>query len=104
MSLFNKAAGTTASKIWKTLVALPTVLMTMVVSSRAFASGTDLLASGDSTVQATFGADSTIVKWLILFEVITAAVLYIATKKFSVIGGVVIISIFVNVGLLIAGY
>lgn len=45
----------------------------------------DLMASGNGTVKATFGKDSSAVKWVILAEVLVGAVMYMMTKnvKFS---------------------
>ena len=83
---------------------LPAVIMGALVATPALAAGTDLLAPGDANVGATLGSDATIWKWVLLGEVATAAVTYIITKKFSALGGIIILSVFLNIGLLIAGY
>ncbi|STZ75051.1 conjugal transfer pilus assembly protein TraL [Klebsiella pneumoniae subsp. ozaenae] len=48
--------------------------------------GTDLMAKGQETVKATFGKDSSIVKWVVLAEVLVGAVMYMMTKKRQVPG------------------
>ncbi len=41
----------------------------------------DLMAKGNDTVKATFGKDSSIVKWVVLAEVLVGAVMYMMTKN-----------------------
>ena len=47
----------------------------------AGSSGQDLMASGNTTVKATFGKDSSVVKWVVLAEVLVGAVMYMMTKN-----------------------
>lgn len=103
MSLIKKSTGTAVS-LFKKICALPAVLVGMVVSSNAFATGSDLLAPGDATVAATFGSDGTIWKWLIIAEIAAAIIAYIARRTFTAFFGVIGIAVFLNVALLIAGY
>lgn len=39
------------------------------------------MASGNTTVKATFGKDSSVVKWVVLAEVLVGAVMYMMTKN-----------------------
>ncbi len=39
------------------------------------------MAKGNDTVKATFGKDSSIVKWVVLAEVLVGAVMYMMTKN-----------------------
>ncbi|HDR2357222.1 TPA: type IV conjugative transfer system pilin TraA, partial [Enterobacter roggenkampii] len=41
----------------------------------------DLMAAGNETVKDTFGKDSSVVKWVILAEVIVGAIMYMTTKN-----------------------
>ncbi|EBJ4207127.1 type IV conjugative transfer system pilin TraA [Salmonella enterica] len=65
--------------------------------------GTDLMASGNTTVKATFGKDSSIVKWVILAEVLVGAVMYMTTKNIKFLAGFAIISVFIAVGMAVVG-
>lgn len=70
----------------------------------ASSTGSDLMASGDSTVKGTFGKDSSVVKWVILAEVLVGAVMYMTTKNLKYLAGFAIISVFITVGMAVAGY
>ncbi len=52
-----------------------------------WAEGKDLLQPGDETVKATFGKDSSIMNWLLIGEVVTGIVAYVATKNIKVLLG-----------------
>ncbi|WP_159139783.1 type IV conjugative transfer system pilin TraA, partial [Klebsiella pneumoniae] len=60
----------------------------------AGSSGQDLRASGNNTVKATFGKDSSIVKWVVLAEVLVGAGMYMMTKNVKFLAGFAIISVF----------
>jgi type IV conjugative transfer system pilin TraA len=62
------------------------------------------MASGDDTVKGTFGKDSSVVKWVILAEVLVGAVMYMTTKNLKFLAGFAILSVFVTVGMSVAGY
>nr|UGK56972.1 hypothetical protein [Escherichia coli] len=65
---------------------IPAAVLMMFFPQLAMAassSGQDLMASGNNTVKATFGKDSSIVKWVVLAEVLVGAVMYMMTKKTS---------------------
>lgn len=70
----------------------------------AAGAGKDLMSSGDETVKGTFGKDSSVVKWVILAEVLVGAVMYMTTKNLKFLAGFAILSVFVTVGMSVAGY
>ncbi|EPM4187557.1 type IV conjugative transfer system pilin TraA (plasmid) [Klebsiella aerogenes] len=70
----------------------------------ATTTGTDLMKSGDGTVKATFGKGSSVVKWVILAEVIVGGIMYMMTKNVKFLAGFAILSVFVTVGMSVAGY
>ncbi|EIA5400684.1 type IV conjugative transfer system pilin TraA [Escherichia coli] len=63
----------------------------------------DLMASGNTTVKATFGKDSSVVKWVVLAEVLVGAVMYMMTKNVKFLAGFAIISVFIAVGMAVVG-
>ncbi|EFB7592848.1 type IV conjugative transfer system pilin TraA, partial [Escherichia coli] len=69
----------------------------------ASSSGQDLMASGNNTVKATFGKDSSVVKWVVLAEVLVGAVMYMMTKNVKFLAGFAIISVFIAVGMAVVG-
>lgn len=64
----------------------------------------DLMSSGNDTVKGTFGKDSSIVKWVILAEVLVGAVMYMTTKNLKFLAGFAVLSVFISVGMAVAGY
>ncbi len=56
-----------------------------------------------STVKATFGKDSSVVKWVVLAEVLVGAVMYMMTKNVKFLAGFAIISVFIAVGMAVVG-
>lgn len=70
----------------------------------AAGAGKDLMSTGDATVKGTFGKDSSVVKWVILSEVLVGAVMYMTTKNLKFLAGFAILSVFVTVGMSVAGY
>ncbi|HEO1574363.1 TPA: type IV conjugative transfer system pilin TraA [Klebsiella aerogenes] len=70
----------------------------------ATTTGTDLMKTGDGTVKATFGKGSSVIKWVILAEVIVGAIMYMMTKNVKFLAGFAILSVFVTVGMSVAGY
>ncbi|HCN6444519.1 TPA: type IV conjugative transfer system pilin TraA, partial [Escherichia coli] len=80
---------------------IPAAVLMMFFPQLAMAassSGQDLMASGNNTVKATFGKDSSIVKWVVLAEVLVGAVMYMMTKNVKFLAGFAIISVFIAVG------
>ncbi len=61
------------------------------------------MASGNTTVKATFGKDSSVVKWVVLAEVLVGAVMYMMTKNVKFSAGFAIISVFIAVGMAVVG-
>ena len=79
-------------------------ILMMFFPQLAMASGSqDLMASGNSTVKATFGKDSSVVKWVVLAEVLVGAVMYMMTKNVKFLAGFAIISVFIAVGMAVVG-
>ena len=77
---------------------IPAAVLMMFFPQLAMAassSGQDLMASGNNTVKATFGKDSSIVKWIVLAEVLVGAVMYMMTKNVKFLAGFAIISVFI---------
>lgn len=99
--VFNKKKALKAAK-----VALPVAAVAAFFPEVAMATttGTDLMKSGDATVKGTFGKSSSTVKWVILAEVIVGAVMYMTTKNIKFLAGFAILSVFITVGMSVAGY
>nr|WP_193138613.1 type IV conjugative transfer system pilin TraA [Klebsiella aerogenes] len=85
---------------------IPFIVFVTILPGKAMsaADGTDLMKSGDETVKATFGKDSSIVKWVILAEVLVGGIMYMMTKNIKYLAGFAILSVFVTVGMSVAGY
>ncbi|HCM6148961.1 TPA: type IV conjugative transfer system pilin TraA [Klebsiella aerogenes] len=85
---------------------LPLAVLAAVFPEAAMATttGTDLMKTGDGTVKATFGKGSSVVKWVILAEVIVGGIMYMMTKNVKFLAGFAILSVFVTVGMSVAGY
>ncbi|OSL43048.1 type IV conjugative transfer system pilin TraA, partial [Escherichia coli H383] len=69
---------------------IPAAVLMMFFPQLAMAassSGQDLMASGNNTVKATFGKDSSVVKWVVLAEVLVGAVMYMMTKNVKFLAG-----------------
>ncbi|EJT9573877.1 type IV conjugative transfer system pilin TraA [Escherichia coli] len=85
---------------------IPAAVLMMFFPQLAMAassSGQDLMQSGNATVKATFGKDSSIVKWVVLAEVLVGAVMYMMTKNVKFLAGFAIISVFIAVGMAVVG-
>ena len=81
---------------------IPAAVLMMFFPQLAMAagsSGQDLMASGNTTVKATFGKDSSVVKWVVL----VGAVMYMMTKNVKFLAGFAIISVFIAVGMAVVG-
>ncbi|KDG22136.1 pilin [Escherichia coli BIDMC 76] len=60
---------------------IPAAVLMMFFPQLAMAAqGQDLMASGNTTVKATFGKDSSVVKWVVLAEVLVGAVMGTVAK------------------------
>lgn len=84
--------------------ALPAVAVAALFPQVAMATATDLMKSGDTTVKGTFGKSSSVVKWVVLAEVIVGAIMYMTTKNIKFLAGFAILSVFISVGMTVAGY
>ncbi|EJG2388501.1 conjugal transfer protein TraA [Kluyvera ascorbata] len=87
------------SLAWKFICA---IALTFALSRLANASGTDLLASQKGTVDATFGADSSLITWFYIAEIIMGLFIYIKARSPLVFVGIVMAIIFTRVAFGIA--
>lgn len=78
------------------------VLISLMVTHPVLASGTDLLASQQTTVSSTFGSGSSIIKWFYIAEIIIALFTYIKVRSPLVFLGLVICIIFTRIAFSIA--
>jgi type IV conjugative transfer system pilin TraA len=78
------------------------VLLLMLVTKVAHATGTDLLSSQNTTVNSTFGSGSSLIKWFYIAEIVMALFTYIKVRSPLVFVGLVICIIFTRVGFAIA--
>ncbi|EEY5911212.1 type IV conjugative transfer system pilin TraA [Escherichia coli] len=86
---------------------IPVAVLMMFFPQLALAAqgaGQDLMAKGQETVKATFGKNSSIVKWVVLAEVLVGAVMYMMTKNVKFLVGFAILSVFIAVGMSVAGF
>lgn len=97
--VFNKK---NALKMTKAVV--PVAALASFFPDLAMATTTDLMKSGDTTVKGTFGKSSSVVKWVVLAEVIVGAIMYMTTKNIKFLAGFAILSVFISVGMTVAGY
>ena len=76
--VFNKKKALKVAK-----VALPVAALAAFFPDAAMATttATDLMKSGDSTVKGTFGKSSSVVKWVVLAEVVAGGIMYMMTKN-----------------------
>lgn len=84
--------------------ALPAVAVAALFPQAAMATATDLMKSGDTTVKGTFGKSSSVVKWVVLAEVIAGGIMYMMTKNVKFLFGFAIISTFITIGMSVAGH
>lgn len=98
---FNKVAILKALKYALPVATLAAFFPETVLAAGA---GKDLMAGGDETVKGTFGKDSSVVKWVILAEVIVGAIMYMTTKNLKFLAGFAILSVFIAIGMGVAGY
>ncbi|HBL0406076.1 MULTISPECIES: type IV conjugative transfer system pilin TraA, partial [Klebsiella pneumoniae complex] len=73
-------------------------------AAMATTTATDLMKSGDATVKGTFGKQSSVVKWVVLAEVVAGGIMYMMTKNVKFLFGFAIISTFITIGMSVAGY
>jgi type IV conjugative transfer system pilin TraA len=98
--VFNKKKALKVAK-----VALPVAAVAFFPdAAMATTTATDLMKSGDATVKGTFGKSSSVVKWVVLAEVVAGGIMYMMTKNVKFLFGFAIISTFITIGMSVAGY
>lgn len=100
VSVFNINLSGNRRGNWVLLLALTCALFLVMMHS---CWADDLLKPGDQTVKDTFGKDSSIMTWLLIGEVVTAIVAYVATKNIKVLFGVIVLSVFITVAAAVIG-
>lgn len=80
-SFFSKFTRLNMLRLARAVIPAAVLMMFFPVAMAAGSSGQDLMASGNTTVKATFGKDSSVVKWVVLAEVLVGAVMYMMTKN-----------------------
>ncbi|SAX35882.1 type IV conjugative transfer system pilin TraA [Klebsiella pneumoniae] len=83
--VFNKKKALKVAK-----VALPVAAVAAFFPDAAMATttATDLMKSGDATVKGTFGKQSSVVKWVVLAEVVAGGIMYMMTKNVKFLFGI----------------
>ncbi|EBT2496013.1 type IV conjugative transfer system pilin TraA [Escherichia coli] len=102
-SFFPKFTRLNMLRLVRAVIPVAVLMMFFPQLALAAGGGQDLMASGNTTVKATFGKDSSIVKWVILAEVLVGAVMYMMTKNVKFLAGFAIISVFIAVGMAVVG-
>jgi len=99
-SLFRKAQENL--KLRNLLKCGGVALISLMFAHPVLAAGTDLLSSQNTTVNATFGSGSSIVKWFYLAEILFGIFIYIKTRSPLTFIGIPILIIATRVGFAIA--
>ncbi|MGE0968595.1 type IV conjugative transfer system pilin TraA (plasmid) [Klebsiella sp. WOUb02] len=94
----------TALKVAKVVLPVGALAAFFPDVAMATTTTTDLMKSGDTTVKGTFGKSSSVVKWVVLAEVVAGAIMYMMTKNVKFLFGFAIISTFISIGMAVAGY
>ncbi|HGX3953129.1 TPA: type IV conjugative transfer system pilin TraA [Escherichia coli] len=103
-SFFSKFTRLNMLRLVRAVIPVAVLMMLFPELAMADGKGTDLMAKGQETVKATFGKDSSIVKWVVLAEVLVGAVMYMMTKNVKFLVGFAILSVFIAVGMSVAGF
>ena len=99
--VFNKKS---ALKVTKAVLPVAALAAFFPDAAMATTTATDLMKSGDATVKGTFGKSSSVVKWVVLAEVVAGGIMYMMTKNVKFLFGFAIISTFITIGMSVAGY
>lgn len=99
-SLFRKARENRQTKFY--LKSAGAFLIALMATHPAFAGGTDLLSSQNTTVNSTFGSGSSLIKWFYIAEIIMGLFIYIKARSPLVFVGIVMAIIFTRVAFGIA--
>ncbi|MDU4424811.1 MAG: type IV conjugative transfer system pilin TraA [Raoultella sp.] len=94
--VFNKKS---ALKVTKAVLPVAALAAFFPDAAMATTTATDLMKSGDTTVKGTFGKSSSVVKWVVLAEVIAGGIMYMMTKNVKFLFGFAIISTFITIGI-----
>ncbi|HAI8115261.1 TPA: type IV conjugative transfer system pilin TraA [Escherichia coli] len=103
-SFFSKFTRLNMLRLVRAVIPVAVLMMLFPELAMAAGKGTDLMAKGQETVKATFGKNSSIVKWVVLAEVLVGAVMYMMTKNVKFLVGFAILSVFIAVGMSVAGF
>lgn len=76
---------------------LAVLVMGFVLVMGGVCQAADLLSSGNAAVNDTVGQKSSVMRWLMMLEVLSAIFAFIITRNMKVLGGIVAIAIFINV-------
>lgn len=98
--VFNKKSALKVTKAVLPVAALAAFFPDVAMATTT----TDLMKSGDATVKGTFGKQSSVVKWVVLAEVVAGAVMYMMTKNVKFLFGFAILSTVISIGMSVAGY
>ncbi|WP_080496776.1 type IV conjugative transfer system pilin TraA [Yersinia enterocolitica] len=103
MELSNKAMGPFCAKKTKQQVVAKWMMvfflpLFVLLSYTGLVRADDLMAAGQETVTGTFGAGSSIAKWIILAEVIVGIITYIKTKNMFMLFGIAVVIVFTTIG------
>ncbi|AUQ43894.1 type IV conjugative transfer system pilin TraA [Yersinia ruckeri] len=103
MELSNKAMGPFCTKKTKQQVVTKWMMvfflpLFVLLSYTGLVRADDLMAAGQETVTGTFGAGSSIAKWIILAEVIVGIITYIKTKNMFMLFGIAVVIVFTTIG------
>ncbi|MCK8148046.1 type IV conjugative transfer system pilin TraA [Citrobacter sedlakii] len=84
------------------------IILVVLATTLFFVTGStcnaeDLLKSGDQTVTDTVGKDSSVIRWMLILEILAAILLYVLTRNIRVLGGIIALSIFINIAYVIVG-
>lgn len=96
---FKLSSKFSFKSVWQVICA---IALALAFTKLAHATGSDLLASQKTTVDATFGADSSMVKWFYIAEILIGGFLFIKTRSPLVFGGIVLMIIATKIGFSIA--
>ncbi len=102
-SFFSKFTRLNMLRLARAVIPAAVLMMFFPQLALTAQGGQDLMQSGNSTVKATFGKDSSVVKWVVLAEVLVGAVMYMMTKNVKFLAGFAIISVFIAVGMAVVG-
>lgn len=104
--VLNTEASLNKPTVWQRVMRRPAVVyfgvmafltaaLFLVMGNASYAD--DLLKAGKTAVNDTVGKDSSVMQWLLMLEVLSAIFGYIVTRNLKILGGIVALSIFINI-------